>query len=205
MLHRSSIDVCRKCGAESPADNMFGDRCRLCFDSSLHFERAISVGSYHGVLQEVVIRMKQRQNEVLAYQAGQLLGLMVEIFDLSDSVDRIVPVPTHWTRRLKRGCHVASVISEGVSRQTGLRASNRTLYSVRRTSKQGMLSGPKRRRNVRGAFALRHRVSIEGERILLVDDVMTSGATASEAAWTMLKAGASSVVVAVVARGEGAS
>ncbi len=197
-------NVCRKCGAASDR-NPFPSGCKLCHDLDLRFERAAAIGNYRGVLQEAVIKSKQRQNESLALQLGRLLGLQLKRIGLTEGVDLIMPVPTHWIRRLRRGFHGPSVIADGVAQMTGISKSDHVISCQRPTKKQGMLTGAGRRENVRNAFALRPRARVEGRTVLVIDDVMTSGATVSEMARTLLRGGASRVIVGVAARGAGVS
>ncbi len=197
----SSLDRCLKCGAATGPRNPFPLGCRLCQGVDLRFDHCVAIGNYQGRLQELVIEMKRCHDEVLAIQMGRLLGQQVDTYDSAHEFDLLVPIPTHWLRKFRRGFHGASVIADGLSSVSGIRKSNRVLFCKRTTKKQGMLSTPGRFANVRGAFNLHARANVNGKKILLVDDVMTSGATASEAAKMLYRAGAASVSVAVAARG----
>jgi len=192
---------CCKCAAFVFANNPLDDRCPLCRDLDLRFESAISVGNYRGLLQELVIEMKNQHNEQLAIQLGRLLGFHVFNCDFLDDLDLVIPIPTHWWRRIKRGFHGTDILARSLADSCGLNHSNRVLKCLHSTKKQGTLSTAGRFRNVRSAFAVGAHELISGKTILLVDDVMTSGATTSEAARILLRQGAAKVFVAVVARG----
>jgi predicted amidophosphoribosyltransferase len=162
--------------------------------------------------------MKRENNDILALQFGRLLGLMFEKFEFP-AVDLVVPIPTHWRRRMhRRGFHGAAIIAEGLCQVTGLRQESKLLRCARHIAKQATLSTAMRFSNVTGAFAARAHVGflrrvvrrtlrkVPAEkklRILLVDDVMTTGATMNEAAKALKKVAASQVFCAVVARGSG--
>jgi len=159
------------------------------------------VGNYRGLLQQLVIEMKNQHNEQLAVQLGRLLGFHVYNSDFFEELDLVVPVPTHWWRRVKRGFNGSEILAQSLADSCTLAYSRNVLKCKRRTKKQGMLSTAGRFRNVRNAFTVGKTETIFGRAILLVDDVMTSGATASEAARILLSQGARKVCIGVVARG----
>lgn len=112
--------------------------------------------------------------------------------------DLIVPVPLHWSRLLVRRYNQAALLAAELARMAGRTFAPRLLRRRRRTPSQGGLDAAGRRRNVRAAFVV--PVRLEGERVLLIDDVQTTGATLEEAARTLLKAGAGAVDSLVAAR-----
>ena len=118
-------------------------------------------------------------------------------------VDLVVAVPMHWRRRVVRGCNSAELISERLARSLRVPLARRLLKRRRNTLPQADLTPTQRRRNVRGAFAHRTGYDIKGAHVLLADDILTTGATCSEAAKVLKTAGAARVTVAVAARGEG--
>lgn len=194
---------CPKCGAFVKRPNEFDDRCALCRDIPLRFDSAVALGNYQGMLKRLVLDLKRDMSEQLAFQLGRLLGLRLMQNEFFDQVDFLVPVPIHWYRRFRRGFHAASVIAEGVRLTTGVPIQGRMLRCERLTKKQGTLTGPKRFQNVKEAFKLRPLVTVSDSTIVVVDDVMTSGATMSELARTLRKSGAKAVHGSVLARGTG--
>ena len=114
-------------------------------------------------------------------------------------VERVVPVPMHWLRRSIRGTSAADDLSCRIASSLGLRH-DRALLRQRATRMQNELPIADRPRNVDGAFRARHR--LDGERILLVDDVVTTGATLSACCRALLAAGAATVDAAVVAKAD---
>ncbi len=113
-------------------------------------------------------------------------------------------MPNHWSRTyLRRICH-ASSLARALSTKLEWPIVRGAVVRTRKTAKQGMLSWSERSVNVRGAFRVRQAKRIEGRCVVLVDDVLTSGATANEVSKVLMRAGAAKVVVAVVARGTGA-
>ena len=132
---------------------------------------------------------------------GRMLAEGVKAASADEGFDLVVPVPMHWRRRFARGCNHAGILAGAVARGLRLPLGDE-LIRVRNTPPQVHLPKSRRVENVRRAFGVRPRARIEGARVLLVDDVTTTGATASEAARTVLRAGASSAHLAVVAKAE---
>jgi ComF family protein len=165
----------------------------------------MAMGVYRDELRDAVIRMKKRVNEPLTLSVGILAAKTLKKKITEFAPDLIVPVPTHWLKRLHRGTNGPDLLVEGVGRSLAIPTAMDLLTCRRRTQKQGTLMPAERQRNVRNAFVANVGYDIRATRGLLVDDIMTTGATASEAARVLRKAGASSVRVAVVARGVGMS
>lgn len=191
---------CPRCAAGMNCPSPFGDRCANCLKTEFKFARTIAIGNYTGLLRELVVRMKNQHDEVLAIQLGRLLGYQLLGHGWTD-FDCLVPVPLHWTRRLKRGFQATELLSDQISALTRIPNNPTLLRAVRAMKKQGTLSGKARIENVRDAYAVNPKFDLRGKRVLLVDDVMTSGATSSELARILKARGASEVDVAVVTRG----
>ena len=194
---------CPTCGAIVAVHASYKGRCRLCYATKFHFSQAVCINNYGGLMQELVIRMKGRRDECLAMQLGTLLGYEMERLDLIEQVDVMAPVPTHWMKKFRNGFQASELICQRASKITGIPQVNALMKATRPTEKQGMLSDLQRLNNVKGAFAFNpfFAEKIKGKTVALVDDVMTSGATADQCAKALKKAGAANVVVAVVARG----
>lgn len=194
--------VCRRCAAPT-GPGMVPDDCIRCRGRDYHFEAALTLGLYQGLLREAVIRMKQRVHEALTLSMGCLLAERVRETLADASPDLLVPVPSYWLKRLWRGVNGPDLLVEAISGRLGVPWADDVLVCRRRTQKQGTLMPSERAANVRGAFAFNTDYDILGTHLLLVDDIMTTGSTASEAARTLRRAGAARVTVAVVARGAG--
>ena len=114
--------------------------------------------------------------------------------------DLLVPVPLHWTRLFQRRYNQAALLAQAVRAAGGPEVAADRLVRRRRTPTQGHLGPAARERNVRGAFAIRARRSVAGKRVVIVDDVLTTGATVAECARVLKRAGATSVGVLTLAR-----
>ncbi len=117
--------------------------------------------------------------------------------------DLVVPVPMHWSRRIARGTNPAEVLAETVAQKLRIPVALDLLHNRRKTRKQGTLLPDQRRRNVREAFSVSAGYDIKDTCVLLIDDVMTTGATGDELSRMLRQAGAKRISVAVLARGTG--
>ena len=176
-------------------------RCPRCRGRRYAFESVRALGIYRGPLRDVVLRMKRPQHETLTLAVGRLVA--EKLAGDADAADLIVPVPMHWSRRFSRGINQAELLAGSIAKNLKLRIHTNLLRCRRKTKKQGTLGPAARSRNLRGAFRIAFGQNISGARILLVDDVMTTGATVGEAARAFRRAGAAGIQVAVVARGVG--
>jgi ComF family protein len=194
---------CLRCGAPLPAVVPETDGCLRCHGRKWSFQRAVALGPYSGLLQQLVIGMKQPYHETTTMYFGKLLAERVRACGVSEEIDLVIPVPSHWLRRLTRKISTAEVLAESIALTLQLPWSKKYVWRSRATRKQGTLRASERGENVKAAFRAKLPKRWEGASILLVDDVLTSGATASEAAKSLLDAGAGEVVVASVARALG--
>ena len=174
--------------------------CRACEQHTYAFERARSFGIYEGPLAEAILLLKWERMEPLgAWFAARLKEIVVRERDFLQA-DLVVPVPLHRDRERHRGYNQAALLSNPLAKQ--LRLPHRALLLMRtrpRPNKQ-VLSLAERWKSVRGAFATRPGSQVDNQRVLLVDDVMTTGATLDACARTLLESGAKSVVGLTVAR-----
>jgi ComF family protein len=122
--------------------------------------------------------------------------------ELLDGAHMIAPVPLHWTRLLSRRYNQSAILARQIARNGGPAFVPDLLLRTRRTPSQGAMNRKERAANVKGAFAVssRHEISVKGQRIVLVDDVLTTGATAGHCARALKRAGAERVDVLTLAR-----
>jgi ComF family protein len=173
--------------------------CRLCRSGLTGFQHAWSYGEYDGPLRELIHLFKYRKCYPLAQPLGAMLSLALP---RNIEVDAIVPMPMHWFRHWRRGFNQAEKLASVLSRRTGIPLVSDAMSRQKATAPQAGLTGAQRRLNVRGAFAVKRRHLIEGRRVLLVDDVFTTGATAGTCAAVLRRAGAREVSVLTLARAD---
>jgi predicted amidophosphoribosyltransferase len=147
--------------------------------------------------------MKTASGNRLSLAVGELVWTRCRSALAELECDLVAPVPMHWRRRLAHGTNSAAVLGEVLAKRLRKPLAERLLRRHRNTLPQFDLSPSERRENVRGAFAVRKGYSIEKTHVLLVDDIMTSGATCNEAARMLRRAGAGRISVIVVARAFG--
>ena len=164
------------------------------------FDRARAAVLYEDVAREIVHGFKYRDRTELAALVGGLTARAGR--DLTADADVIVPMPLHRWRLWTRKFNQAALIAAEVGRLSGVPVDRAALVRVRRTRPQVGLGDRERAENVRGAFrvAAAHRAAIEGRKVVLVDDVLTTGATASAATRALRRAGAVRVDVLTFAR-----
>lgn len=168
--------------------------CALCAGGHTGFDEVFTFGSYEGALRQLIHTFKYEGVQPLKGPLGEFLARAVP---LDRRFDVIVPMPLHWRKRWQRRFNQ----SELLAREIGRRWNVPVRHAVRRkraTAPQAGLTNSKRRLNVRGAFEVTTKLT--GSRVLLVDDVMTTGATASACARALKRAGAARVTLAALAR-----
>ena len=115
-------------------------------------------------------------------------------------VDLIIPVPLYFTRLLSRKYNQSAILTAELSKMTAIPADYKSLKKIRNTLPQVQCNGTKRKTNIKNAFQVKNPNKIKGKRILLIDDVYTTGSTLNECCKVLLKAGATSVDILTVAR-----
>ena len=197
-------DYCSRCGARQGEGIGTVERCGRCeeFKEGFSCSEICAVGDYEGVLRELCIALKfHGERGVAAVLAPYMIQ---QVFDrgFASRVDAVVPLPLHALRQWKRGYNQAELLAAPLAKAISKPLWRDTLKRKRGTQKQSELSAAQRKANVDGAFEVRPRAlkMLAGKTILLVDDVMTTGATLKEAALALKRAGAKAVLGAVVAR-----
>lgn len=147
--------------------------------SRLPFQHATSLFVFHqgNTVQKVIHAMKFHGNSELCILMGRQMGLDLLQSGRFDDIDLLVPVPLHWRRRLQRGYNQSELLCRGIAEVLGRPVNSRSLRRHRYTHQQSLQSSLDREENVKDAFCIRHPEKLEGHHILLVDDVLTTGAT----------------------------
>jgi ComF family protein len=175
-------------------------RCALCRTGLRGFDAAYCFGAYEGALRELIHLFKYGKIRTLARPLGDLLAAALP---RHEGIDAVAPVPLHWSKQWQRGFNQSELLARDIARRTGI-PMVLALRRRRSTLPQAGLSNTSRRRNVAGAFACRRGATtlrkIAAKRILLVDDVMTTGSTAVACSLALKRAGAAGVALLTVAR-----
>jgi ComF family protein len=192
--------TCPRCALPiGPFADLHGG-CAACRGQSLGFDAALALGLYEHVIRDLCLRLKEEHQ---AWLAPWLVGLLSEArgcdFAVLPPDTWVVPVPLHWWRRLSRGYNQAEALAHHLARQLHLPL-HLPLQRVRATDRLAHLGATDRRQAMRSAFRAHRESGLKGRTVLLVDDILTSGATAGSAARALKQAGARRIVVAVLAR-----
>jgi len=194
---------CEVCGQSIACMTSTEDQalvCRACQQKMYAFERARSYGIYEGPLVQAILLLKWERMEPLgAWFAGRLAEMALRESQ-SMAADIVVPVPLHRDRERSRGYNQAGLISKPLARELGLPHKAVLLIRTRPRPPKQVLTLEERWESVRGAFATRPGSQVDKKRVLLVDDVMTTGATLDACARALLESGAKSVLGLTIAR-----
>jgi ComF family protein len=194
--------LCAACDAELRGRAVFCAACVPSVIPALPFvaDDVAAFALYGGAVAEALRRLKYGGRADLALPLGHLARRVARAASIE--ADAVVPVPLHPSRLAERGYNQAALLAVEVARELDAALWPRALRRIRHTAQQARLDRAARRDNVAGAFAARTPRAIAGRRLLLVDDVCTTGATLAACAEALHAAGAAEVVSLVVARAE---
>ncbi len=190
--------TCPRCAGTVGPYTHLENGCPACRTSSFHFESVLRLGPYEGLLRDAILYMKHSSGEGLAERLGELWAEHASARLEAVGAGVVLPVPLHWRRRWGRGYNQSETLARALAARLHVPCQPRGLRRIRHTPKQTHQTPAARSANVQGAFRARGRFA--HQTVLLVDDVLTTGSTASEAARALRDAGAARVVVAVLAR-----
>jgi len=194
--------VCDGCGAafEYDGGDFASDRCAACLASPYRFSRCRAACVYDAASRGLILQFKHGDQQQFAGLFARWLGRAAA--PLIEQADAVVPVPLHPTRLLARRFNQSAEIARPLARSAQLDYLPDALLRTTRTQSQGGRSARGRRLNVKSAFTLTEAGArrVRGRRILLIDDVLTTGATAEACAKALLEGGARAVDLAVIAR-----
>lgn len=199
-IHFIQSPLCTCCGVPFPGSSGTNRLCGECIISPPPFTVARSLGRYETVLMEVIHKFKYRGK----IAAGKVLGTMMASFDYSEfpisEYSLVMPVPLHPRRLRERGFNQSLILSRELARTFSLTLDFTSLRRHIYREPQVNVKREKRESNVRGVFQLRDEDKVKGEKIILVDDVYTSGSTVRECCRVLKKCGVADVSVLTVAR-----
>ena len=189
---------CVLCGAPFAHPMDEDTLCADCARQRWTWDRARAVLRYDRNSRHLVLGLKHGDRTHVAGAFGRWMHRAGT--DVLAGADLLVPVPLHWTRLFQRRYNQAALLAQAIRVAGGPQVAADWLIRRRRTPSQGHLGPAARERNVRGAFAIRRSRDLAGKRVVIVDDVMTTGATVEECARVLKRAGAAFVGVLTLAR-----
>jgi ComF family protein len=197
---RITAPFCEKCSEPFEGSITSTFTCANCAHRTLHFDAAVAAYRGRGIVRHVVHEFKYARQIHLRHLVARWLHDALQDERVRDqNFDVIVPVPLHAARQRERGFNQARLLAEILSTKTSIPAKP-LLERIRYTTTQTALDRAERIENLHNAFRLRKKANVRALRVLLVDDVLTTGATLSECARVLKRAGAASVYAATVAR-----
>jgi ComF family protein len=194
--------TCPRCSSTVGPHSVVADGCPDCRDVRFTFDGAFRMAPYEGSLRAVILRMKQWTGEDLAEVIGALWakGMAERLEPLR--ADVVIPVPLHWMRRWLRGFNSCDILALGLAKELGVPCWPRVLRRLRATAQQTQQpSRTARLENVKHAFEVKAGDALRDKTVLLVDDVLTTGATANEAARALRVHKPKAIYVVVLAHG----
>jgi ComF family protein len=191
---------CRRCSRTLKKQDLAKNICRECLKKDVHFDRAFSPCVYEGTIKELIHQCKYGQKEYLAQTFAKLLAGFIKEYRVPvDNIDYIIPVPLHKAKLRQREFNQAEILCRFIGKDFNKPVIADNLFRCRQSRSQTELKPQARFLNVKDSFAVIEKDSLKGKNILLVDDVLTTGATASEASLALKNAGAMIVFVLTVA------
>lgn len=190
--------TCPRCSSTVGPHADVAAGCARCRNEQYRFASVTRFGLYDGRVRDAILDIKQPGGDALAEALGTLFATFRRERLMASSPQVIVPVPLHWSRWWTRRHNQAEAIARGMADVLGVPVL-RTIRRVRATPKQASVTTAERRENLVGAFRSTSFPGVRGLRVLMVDDVLTTGATANAATEAVLAAGAAQVHVGILA------
>lgn len=191
---------CRGCGRTLDKKDLSSPLCPGCLKHPAHFDRAFSPCVYEGPLKDLIHQFKYKKKDYLGPLIAGFMAEFIREYEIPlGSFDLIIPIPLHPARLREREFNQALILGNHIAVIFGKELAADNLIRCRKTRTQTDLNDQERFINVKESFAVKDPGAVRGKNILLIDDVMTTGATSSEAAFTLKNAGAGKVFVLTLA------
>ena len=195
------LPICEQCGRPQRLEVLENRFCHQCRATKYYFSQARAVGLYDGLLREILAELKYRYRPELGEVLGKLLVEWVKLHREFHNFHWIVPIPINIQKLKMRGYNQAELLAKPLEKYLGIRLGNDIIIRAKNTESQNALSKEERFQNIKDAFRVVDASKIAGTKILLIDDILTTGATISEAARVLLRSGALEIKVLTVAMG----
>ncbi|MFA5090774.1 MAG: ComF family protein [Candidatus Omnitrophota bacterium] len=200
QIKKNIPPFCHSCGRHLERNNFIKNICLTCLRQPLYFDRAFSPCAYDGVLKDLIHDFKYKNKDYLGQTLSRLMIEFIKEYNLPlDPLDYIIPMPLYRSRMREREFNQAQVLSEHIAGEFNKEVLDNILVRTRYTRTQTELETQERFMNVKDSFSVTDEDGIRHRNILLVDDVLTTGATSSEAAYALKNAGANIVFVLTLA------
>lgn len=199
-IKKNPPPFCHSCGRHLDGKNSVKNICLKCVRRKTYFDRAFSPCLYEGVIKELIHEFKYNGKDYLDRSLSRLMIEFIKEYDLPIAcLDWVVPVPLHKTRLREREFNQAEALSGYIAKEFNKKMLDNVLIRHCQTKTQTELEEDQRLLNVRDSFSVVKAEDVKGTNLLLIDDVLTTAATCSEAARTLKNAGANIVFVLTLA------
>lgn len=199
-VHPITEPRCKKCG--KPVQYEEQEFCYDCRNRNFHYEQGRSLWLHEGLVKKSIYGFKYKNRRVYAkVYAREMMEQFLELLKIW-KIDVIVPVPLHKKRYRKRGYNQAFLLADEISKITGIQTDEELVVRKRDTDPQKEFGNKDRKKNLKGAFEVTKR-GIKNRRILIVDDIYTTGSTIDEIAEILKKAGAGDIFFLTISIGQG--
>ncbi len=196
-----SHSSCNRCGTilGPHATTKMQEGCATCKGKHLPFNTLTSIAHYDGVMKTLIHKFKYARQKFLFSLLNDIVLTSEKPKEIVPDIDVIVPVPLHWLKKMRRGFNQSELLSRGIHKHFSKPLSTNNLCRIKNTVSQTQLTKRQRQANIRDAFFVNYPKSFNGKKVLLVDDVLTTGVTASECSKKLREAGAESVHLLILA------
>ena len=199
-IERNLPPFCASCGRRLDKVSRAKNICSSCLKFKFHFDRAFSPCAYTGTMKKLIHEFKYSGRDYLGEPLGGLMNKFIKDYRLPiEYLDFIIPVPLHKIRMREREFNQAQILSEQVAKEFNKKVLPDVLVRSRPTRTQTELTFEERRKNVEKSFTVKDPGLIKDANLLLIDDVLTTGATSSEAAKVLKDSGARIIFVMTLA------
>lgn len=173
---------------------------RIEKSTNQYIEKQCFIYKYEGEIREAILKFKFQEEAYLYRTFAEMILDNLEVCEYIKTFDVIIPVPIHRKRRLERGYNQSELIANEISKQLRINIERNILIKIRNNPKQSTLKLEERKNNVKNAYEARENQKIKNRKILIIDDIFTTGNTVNECAKKLKEAGASKVSVLTIAR-----
>lgn len=193
--------ICEKCGRPERLEAMSHRICKQCSETNFYFTKARAVALYEGALREMLAEFKYRYRPDLGEALGLLMVEWVKLHREFQDFDIIIPIPINQQKLNLRGYNQAQLLASPLQRYLGINLKDDIIIREKITESQNKLDKEQRFVNIKGAFRVVDTKPLSGAKVLLIDDIFTTGATTSEASRVLLRAGSLEVKILTLAAG----
>jgi ComF family protein len=191
---------CFSCGRHLDSQAIEKNTCPNCAKFNFYFDRAFSPCRYTGTIKKLIHEFKYSGKDYLGYPLGKLMHTFIQDYQLPiKHLDLIIPIPLHKSRQREREFNQAGILSREIAREFNKKVLTDVLLRIKPTKTQTELTFQERCQNVKESFSVIKPELVKDTNLLLIDDVLTTGATSSEAARCLKEAGARKVLLLTLA------